>query len=75
MDRIPRQTTRGFDLSKSEREVLLLMVEGYTNIQIAERLVLSVSAIKIHINSILSNLQAGSHTEAVVIALQNNLVR
>jgi NarL family two-component system response regulator LiaR len=65
----------GFDLTKKELEVLVLMVEGYNNIQIAERLVLSVSETKIHVNSILSKLHTGSRTEAVAIALQNHLVR
>jgi NarL family two-component system response regulator LiaR len=64
----------GFDLTNREREVLALMVEGLNNTQIAERLVLSVSTAKFHVSSILSKLRAISRTEAVAIAVQNNLV-
>jgi NarL family two-component system response regulator LiaR len=65
----------GFDLTKREREVLALMVEGLNNNQIAERLVVSRSTAKFHVSSILSKLGAASRTEAVAIALQNRLVK
>ncbi|MBN2045360.1 MAG: response regulator transcription factor [Anaerolineales bacterium] len=64
----------GFDLTDREREVLVLMAEGLNNTQIAERLVVSVSTAKFHVSSILSKLQANSRTEAVAVAIQNNLV-
>lgn len=63
----------GFDLTEREREVLVLMVEGLNNNQIAEKLVISVSTAKFHVSSILSKLNAASRTEAVAIALQNDL--
>lgn len=63
----------GFDLTDREREVLDLMVEGLNNNHIAERLVISVSTAKFHVSSILSKLGAASRTEAVAVALQNNL--
>lgn len=65
----------GFDLTEREREVLALMVQGLNNNQIASRLVVSVSTAKFHVSSILSKLSAASRTEAVSIALQNQLVR
>ena len=65
----------GFDLTGREREVLALMVEGLNNNQIAGRLVVSVSTAKFHVSSILSKLGAASRTEAVAIALQNDLVK
>ncbi len=64
----------GFDLTDREREVLALMVEGLNNNQIAERLIVSVSTAKFHVSSILSKLGVASRTEAVAVALQNNLV-
>lgn len=64
----------GFDLTNREREVLALMVQGLSNNDIADRLVISRSTAKFHVSSILSKLGVSSRTEAVVIALNNNLV-
>jgi NarL family two-component system response regulator LiaR len=73
-----RATTRppepGSDLTAREREVLALMVEGLTNPEIADRLVVSRSTIKFHVSSILSKLGASSRTEAVALALQHDLI-
>ncbi len=63
----------GFDLTDREREVLALMIEGLNNTEIADRLFVSRSTAKFHVSSILSKLRASSRTEAVAIALQNNL--
>ena len=65
----------GFDLTEREREVLALLSEGLSNNAIAKRLVVSSSTAKFHVSSILSKLGASSRTEAVAIALQNNLVK
>lgn len=65
----------GFNLTEREREVLALMVQGLNNNDIANRLVVSPSTAKFHVSSILSKLRASSRTEAVAIALQNDLVR
>ena len=61
-------------MTDREREVLELMVEGLTNPEIAERLVVSRSTVKFHVSSILSKLGASSRTEAVALALQEKLV-
>lgn len=64
----------GHDLTEREREVLDLMVKGMDNNRIAEALIVSRSTVKFHVSNILSKLFATSRTEAVVIALQHNLV-
>ncbi len=64
----------GDDLTPREREVLHLMVKGLDNHVIADTLIVSRSTVKFHVSNILSKLHATSRTEAVVIALQNNLV-
>ena len=64
----------GHDLTPREREVLALMVEGLSNPQIAERLVVSRSTVKFHVSNILSKLGVSSRTEAVALAVQHHLV-
>jgi NarL family two-component system response regulator LiaR len=64
-----------YDLTVREKEVLVLMVAGLSNPEIAERLVVSKSTVKFHVSSILSKLGACSRTEAVAMALQKELVR
>ena len=65
----------GFDLTEREREVLALMVEGLSNPDIADRLIVSRSTVKFHVSSILSKLGATSRTEAVALAVQNRLIK
>ncbi len=64
----------GFDLTERELEVLGLLVDGLSNPDIAEKLVVSRSTVKFHVSSILSKLGVSSRTEAVSLALKQKLV-
>ncbi len=65
----------GFNLTEREHDVLALLVTGMNNKQIAEELFISISTAKFHDSSILSKLGVSSRTEAVALALKNNLVK
>jgi two-component system, NarL family, response regulator LiaR len=65
---------RDFQLTDREHEVLGLMVEGMSNRQIAHNLSISYSTVRFHVSSVLSKLNVESRTEAVTVALRNNLV-
>ena len=66
--------TPGLDLTEREREVLVLMVEGSSNSQIAVKLGVSSSTIKSHVSNVLSKLGVNSRTEAVSLALRHHIV-
>jgi NarL family two-component system response regulator LiaR len=71
---ITEAETPGHDLTAREKEVLLLIIEGLNNHEIAGRLVIGLSTVKFHVSSILSKLNVSSRAEAVAVALQHHLV-
>jgi DNA-binding NarL/FixJ family response regulator len=61
-------------LSQREREVLVLVAQGHSNREIAERLVLAEGTVKNHVSNILGKLQAENRTQAADIARRHGLV-
>jgi NarL family two-component system response regulator LiaR len=61
-------------LSQREVDVLRLVVEGMSNQEIAERLVLSVETIKTHMRHIMEKLAVTDRTQAAVKAMRQGLV-
>jgi DNA-binding NarL/FixJ family response regulator len=61
------------DLSEREHEVLLLVAEGLTNLEIAERLVLSPHTVRNHVSSILAKLDLRRRSDAAVFATRHGL--
>jgi LuxR family transcriptional regulator, maltose regulon positive regulatory protein len=60
-------------LTARELEVLSWMVEGLSNRQIADQLILSEGTIKFHVHSILGKIQVHSRTEAIARARKLDL--
>jgi NarL family two-component system response regulator LiaR len=69
-----QKTVPGKDLTKRERDVLALMVEGLNNPQIAEKLFVSPSTIKSHVSNILFKLGVTSRSEAVALSIRKRIV-
>ena len=63
-----------FGLSRREREVLSLIVEGRTNREIGERLFISQKTVGVHVGNILSKLGVSGRVEAATVALRLELV-
>jgi DNA-binding NarL/FixJ family response regulator len=61
-------------LTARELEVLQFLAEGLPNKMIAQRLGISESTVKFHVNAIMSKLGAQSRTDAVVRATRFGLV-
>jgi DNA-binding NarL/FixJ family response regulator len=61
-------------LSKREAEILLLMHDGLSNQQIADKLFISENTIKKHISNIFQKLQVERRTEAVKKALEMSII-
>jgi NarL family two-component system response regulator LiaR len=69
-----RAPRAGQGLSRREREVLSLMVRGFTNRQIAEHLSVARGTANVHVSNILGKLGVQSRTKAVARAIQDQLV-
>jgi DNA-binding NarL/FixJ family response regulator len=67
-------TSHTDDLSRREREILLLLAEGKTEPEIAAALVLSRKTVATHIQNMLRKLGVHSRTQAVAAAYREGLV-
>lgn len=63
------------DLTNRELEILLLMAEGMTNQEIADKLYIALKTVKTHVSNILSKLEVQDRTQAVIYAFQHQLIQ
>ena len=62
------------ELTKREQEVLALIIEGLSNLKIAEKLYLSPKTIEKYVSNLLKKTTSRNRTELVSFAFKHNLV-
>lgn len=62
------------ELTKREREILLLITKGRSNQEIADELFITLKTVKTHVSNILSKLDVSDRTQAVIYAFKHQLV-
>ena len=62
-------------LTSKEKEVLKMVAKGECNNQIADKMFVKEVTVKTHINSIFKKLKVANRTQAVLLAMQADLVK
>ncbi len=62
------------DLTEREMDVFRLVVQGKSNQQIADAMVITIATVKAHMSNILAKLQVSSRAEAIAYAIKNKIV-
>ena len=66
--------SKAYDLTSRETQILKLMTEGYSNMEIAQILVISINTTKAHVANILQKLEVDDRLQAALKALKYKIV-
>ena len=68
------KSEKDYGLTSRETQILKLITEGYSNIEIAKELFVSINTTKAHVASILQKLEVDDRLQAALKALKERLV-
>lgn len=65
---------KNYHLTHREKDVLEYLVQGLSNEEIAEKLYVTIATVKAHLGSIFNKFCVKNRTQAIVMALKENIV-
>ena len=68
------ENSKDYNLTARESQILKLMTEGYSNMEIAQILVISINTTKAHVANILRKLEVDDRLQAALKALKYKIV-
>ena len=68
------QAPQGVDLTAHQAEILSLLADGLSDVEIADRLFLTPGMVEHHVAAVMSKLESSSRDEAVATAVENGLL-
>lgn len=71
---IPSNSPQDYALTRREIEILRCMVEGKTNPEIAQVLMISLATTKFHISNVLRKLNVNTRSAAIGLAVKEHLI-
>ncbi len=69
------ETAQSLDISEREMDVLVLMADGLSNQEIADKLFISIHTVKTHSSNLFSKLHAKRRTQAIQKAKEIGLIQ
>jgi len=70
----PIEYVKSVGLTQRELEILTLIAEGLSNVEIADKLVISKATAKSHVHSVLQKLSVENRTQATITAVKEGLI-
>lgn len=74
LEAFEKKPQNDYQLTHREKDVLEYLVQGLSNEEIAEKLFVTIATVKAHLGSIFSKFCVKNRTQAIVMALKENIV-
>lgn len=73
LNNVSQKTLDGYNITSREREIISLLINGYSYNRISDELVISLPTVKTHIQNIYKKLGINNKIELINIITQNNI--